>query len=206
MQALRTLLASLVLIVLGVAVLAAATDHFRAFTSETARRVAVREHPPQVPTVLLETQSGARLSLADLRGKWLLVDFIYTRCTDLCSVMGGKFAQLHNQLATPLAQGRVQLLSISFDPAHDTPSALADYLQRFHDHGNGWLATRPVNADGLTQLERVFGVTVIPDNKGGYVHNDGFEIVDPQGRLINILGIDTPVKSVGETVLQYLQR
>ncbi|MGH8292973.1 MAG: SCO family protein [Gammaproteobacteria bacterium] len=206
MSALRTLAVSLALIALGIATLAIATDHFRAFTTETARRVEVRQHPRPVPPVTLQNQTGARFNLAELQGKWLVVDFIYSRCMSLCSVMGGKFAQLQGQLATPLAQGRVQLLSISFDPAYDAPLQLADYLGRFQSRGTGWLAARPTTAHGLRQLERVFGVTVIPDTLGGYVHNDAFEIVDPQGRLVSILDIDTPIKSVGATILRNLKR
>ncbi|MGB9430547.1 MAG: SCO family protein [Gammaproteobacteria bacterium] len=204
MRVLRTLLASAILLVLGGTVLATATDHFQAFTSETARRVEIRQHPPRVPAVVLETQSGARVNLADLQGKWLLVDFIYTRCMSFCSVLGGEFAQLQGQLATPLAQGRLQLLSISFDPAHDTPAQLADYLGRFHNHGTGWLAARPVDADGLSQLKRVFGITVIPDDLGGYVHNAAIEIVNPQGRLVEILDMGNSAL-VSRTVLKEMQ-
>ena len=205
MSVLRTLAVSVSLIVLGIVTLAIATDHFQTFTSETARRIEVRLHPRAVPPVTLESQSGARFNLAELQGKWLVVDFIYTRCMSLCSVLGGKFAQLQSQLAAPLAQGKVQLLSISFDPTRDTPPQLTDYLNRFHNHGTGWLAARPLDTRGLDTLKRVFGITVIPDNAGGYVHNDAIQIVDPQGRLVNILDSDTPAKSVGEIVLRYLE-
>ncbi|MDE2070550.1 MAG: SCO family protein [Gammaproteobacteria bacterium] len=206
MSVLRTLAVSVSLIVLGLVTLAMATDHFQAFTSETARRVEVRQHPRPLPPVTLESQTGERFNLAGLQGKWLVVDFIYTRCVTLCSVLGGTFAQLQNQLATPLAQNRIQLLSISFDPERDTPAQLADYLYRFNNHGTGWLAARPLNAQGLDTLKHVFGVTVVPDNAGGYVHNDAIVIVDPAGRLVNILDSDTPAKSVGEIVLRYLNR
>ena len=94
MSVVRTLLVSGILLVAGGAVLAAVTDRFQAFTTETARRVEVQAHPPWVPAVALETQSGTRLNLADLRGKWLVVDFIYTRCMTYCSVLGGEFARL----------------------------------------------------------------------------------------------------------------
>src|SRR3546814_20123856 len=65
----RTLLASFLLLALGGTVLTVATDGFHAFTSETARRLAVQRHPPQVPAVPLETQSGAHINLGDLRSE-----------------------------------------------------------------------------------------------------------------------------------------
>lgn len=184
---LRSLLASLALLLAGVAALGAATDGFRAFTTETARRIAVREHPLAIPAVALQSQSGAQLRFADFRGQWLLVDFIYTRCPTVCLALGGDFSQLQRLLAGPIAADRVRLLSISFDPAHDTPAQLAAYQQRFGDRGSGWLAARPLTAEGLLRLKRAFGITVIPDPYGGYMHNSAIHVVDPHGRLVEIL-------------------
>ncbi|MGH8462240.1 MAG: SCO family protein [Stenotrophobium sp.] len=205
MPILRTLLASLALIIIGGYTLSAATDGFRAFTTETARRVGVREHPVEIPQVELETASGSRMNFADFHGKWLVVDFIYTRCPTYCSALGGEFAQLQDRLAGPLAQGKLQLLSISFDPDRDTPQQLAAYQQRFRQRGPGWLAARPVTADGLRQLERVFGITVIPDTFGGYVHNVAIQMVDPRGRLVEIMGMEKPDR-VARAVLRNLDR
>jgi protein SCO1/2 len=201
MAILRTLLASCLLLLLGGTALTVATDGFHAFTTETARRVAVRRHPPQVPPVPLETQAGTRINLTDLRGKWVLVDFIYTRCITYCQVLGGEFAQLQEQLAAPIAQDRLLLLSISFDPRHDTPAELAAYQARFRRRGAGWLAARPLHDDGLKQLLHTFGITVIPDTLGGYVHNTAIAIVNPQGRLVQILDMGDP-QVVAKSVLQ----
>ncbi len=198
---LRTLLASALLLALGGAVLTAATDGFQAFTSETARRLAVRRDPPPVPAVTLETQTGAHVKLGELRGRWVLVDFIYTRCLTWCLALGGEFAQLQDQLAAPLADGRLVLLSISFDPVHDTPAELAAYQQRFRDRGPGWIAARPTSEDDLRQLLRTFGVTAVPDGMGGYVHNAAIQVVDPQGRLVLILDSGNP-----QAVVQVMRR
>lgn len=192
MPILRTLLANLALVLAGGTTLSAATDGFHAFTTETARRMEVREHPVRLPAATLETQSGARIHFADFRGKWLLVDFIYTRCPTYCRALGGEFAQLQWRLAGPIAQGKVQLLSISFDPTHDTPEQLAAYQRRFRDQGLGWIAARPIEPDGLNQVERAFGITVIPDRFGGYTHNAAVHVVDPQGRLVEIVDMGSP--------------
>ncbi len=204
MAVLRTTLASAALLLAGGVALAAATDGFQAFTTETARRVAVRRQPADLPAVALENQSGARFTLADLRGKWLLVDFIYTRCPTFCTVLGGDFAQLERQLAGPIAQGRVQLLSISFDPAHDAPAQLAAYLGRFRGR-DGLAGGRPVTADGLQTLTAAFGITVIPDHRGGYTHNAAIHLVDPEGRLVDIFDLGDP-DQIRETILRKLGR
>jgi protein SCO1/2 len=206
MTVLRTALASAGLLLAGGGALAAATDGFRAFTTETARRVAVRGSPVELPAVALQSQSGARFTLADLRGKWLLVDFIYTRCPTVCTVLGGDFAQLERQLAGPIAQGRVQLLSISFDPAHDPPPQLAAYLARFGGRGAaGWQAARPLTPEGLRQLTAAFGVTVIADQHGGYTHNAAIHLVDPAGRLVDIFDLGD-LDHISETILRSLSR
>lgn len=187
MALLRTLLISLVLLAAGLGVLAAATHGFRAYTTETARRIDVSEHPRPVPPLPLQTADGTRTSFAELRGRWLLVDFIYTRCMTYCSVQGSEFARLQRQLADPIAAGKVSLLSVSFDPAHDDPAALTGYQRRHGDQGACWIAARPVDQADLTALMRVFGVVAVPDGLDGFVHNAAIAVVDPQGRLVAIL-------------------
>ena len=201
MPVLRTSVASVALVLAGGALLAGATDGFQAFTSEAARRVAVHERVVMAPPVALETEAGDRINLAELRGKWLLVDFIYTRCQTLCLSLGSDFARLEDELARPIASGRVRLLSVSFDPSNDSPRELAAYLERFHRRGAGWLAARPTNDAGLIELKRRFGVTVVPDGLGGYVHNAGIHLVDPQGRIVEILDFGAP-----DAIVQSLRR
>lgn len=196
MPTLRTLLASLLILAVGVAVLSLATDGFRAFTTETARRIDVREHPRAVPDVTLQDADGGRVQFDALRGRWLLVDFIYTRCMTYCSVQGNEFARLQDRLAAPIARDWVRLLSVSFDPAHDDPARLADYQRRSGDRGAGWIAARPLDAAGLAALRRVFGVTAVPDGLGGFVHNAAIAVVDPDGRLVAILDWDDPRAAV----------
>lgn len=200
---LRTSLVSATLLLAGGGALAAATDGFQAFTTEAARRVAVRRRPVELSAVALESQSGARFTLADLRGTWLLVDFIYTRCPTFCAVLGGDFARLERQLADPIAQGRVRLLSISFDPTRDPPAQLAAYLGRFRSRDDGWQAARPLTASGLRSLTAEFGITVIPDRLGGYTHNAAIHLVDPEGRLVDIFD-PGDVDRTRETVLRNL--
>ena len=98
--------------------------------------------------------------------------------------------QLERQLAGPIAQGRVQLLSISFDPTQDPPAELAAYLRRFRGQDmGGWQAARPLTADGLQSLTAAFGVTIIQDRLGGYTHNAAIHLVDPEGRLVDIFDL-----------------
>lgn len=190
MAILRTLLASLILLVAGIGVLVAATNGFRAYTTETARRINVREHPSVIPPLLLQNASGEHISFDELRGRWLLIDFIYTRCKTYCSVQGGVFARLQQQLSEPIAAGKVVLLSISFDPVHDNPDALTNYQRIQSAHGAGWIAARPLNDAELATLMQAFGVIVVPDGLGRFVHNAAIAVVNPDGKLVAILDWD----------------
>lgn len=197
MRTLRTLLASIFLLLGGGVAFAVLTDGYTAFTTESARRLRVETQRPLMPAVALETQTGQHIDLADLRGRWLVVDFIYTRCQSYCLALGAEFAQLQDLLAAPLASGDALLLSISFDPQHDTPERLARYLQRFGNQRQGWLAVRPVTADDLHRVKEAFGIIAISDGLGGFEHNAGLQVVDPQGRLVKILDPGQAVRIPG---------
>lgn len=197
---LRNAALSLLLLAGGVWSLWLATDGFEAFTTQSAHAVQVSRQPRPLPSVQLQDQSGDEWALDELTGKWLVVDFMYTRCTTLCSVMGSRFAQLQKQLQEPMLAGQVGLLSISFDPASDPPAALAGYLERFGARTPGWQAVRPSSRQALDRLQQVFGITVIPDGLGGYLHNDGFGLVSPDGQLVSIMREDSSVETVAAAV------
>jgi len=84
----------------------------------------------QVPDFNLVNQSGRHTSLHQYRGQTLLLTLIYTRCPfpDFCPRVSHEFAAIDRQLrADPARYGKTHLLSISFDPAHDTPKVLRAY-------------------------------------------------------------------------------
>lgn len=188
---LRTLLASLGILVASGWAFATITHGFRVYTAEGALRLDVSEHPRVVPRVLLETADGDTVGFERWRGEWLLVDFIYTRCTSYCSVQGSQYARLQRELSTLVDSGKVHLLSISFDPEHDGPLELNAYRHRSGAADfTGWSVARPQHQHGLDALLRTFGVTVIDDGMGGFVHNAALAVVDPDGRLVRIVDWD----------------
>ncbi len=91
-------------------------------------------HIPQpgdpVPDFKLINQSGKSISLHQYRGQTLLLTLIYTRCPfpDFCPRVSHEFAAIDRQVrADPARYGKTHLLSISFDPVHDTPKVLRAY-------------------------------------------------------------------------------
>ncbi len=84
----------------------------------------------QVPNFNLTNQDGKRISMNDFRGKATAVTFIYSRCPlpNYCILMSKHFSDLANQLNDNAElKDKIRLLSISFDPATDTPAKLKEY-------------------------------------------------------------------------------
>jgi len=186
---LRTAVAVLVTVLMGGAVLWHGTDGFKAFTTEGARRLAVLEQPRTMPDVRLIDMRGQELQLADENGRAVVVEFIYTTCPTLCTALGESFAKLQDAIKAAGLANRVRLVSISFDPARDGLEALEDYAEAHGADGRLWVTARPENELALHALLAAFGVIVIPDGAGGFVHNAALHVVDRQGRLKAIFDV-----------------
>ncbi|HKK07071.1 MAG TPA: SCO family protein [Gammaproteobacteria bacterium] len=184
----RTVLAAALAFTAVIAALSLATDGFEAFTTESARRLEVMRSPRRLPDVLLEDQAGRRFRLSDLRGRPVVVEFIYTRCTSYCVALGNAFQQIQRAVLKDGLQ--VSLLSVSFDPDHDSVPRLAAYARRYGAQARLWRVARPVHPAALEALLDACGVKVISDGLGGYTHNAAILLVGPRGRLLHIYDWD----------------
>ena len=191
MSVARTLAASLVALAAGLAVTWTATDGLSAFTLESSRREAALAHPKPIPALPLRFADGRVASLADVPARWLLIDFIYTRCESLCLVQGSIDHRVAELLAPEIAQGQVSLVSISFD-ARDDPVALRAFLGRDRPALPGREAALPADPRDLPRWLDAFGVVVIDDGIGGYVHNEAVAIVDPGRRVVELVDAKDP--------------
>lgn len=187
----RSVFAAVLIGAAGCGAVWAATDGLRAFTAEGARRLAIAKAPRPLPEVPLQDQHGREFRLSDLEGRLVAVDFVYTRCTTFCVVLGNTLQRLQAELGDELLGSEVLLLSISFDPERDTPERLRDYGRRF-GAGGAWQLARVVDPAQLPTVLDAFGITVIPDGLGGFEHNAAVHIVDRAGRLTRIVDFDDP--------------
>jgi protein SCO1 len=193
---LRTAAVALVIALLGSVALWQGTDGLRAFTTEGARRLSVLKQPRPVPDARLVDMRGQAMTLADEDGRAIIVEFIYTTCPTLCISLGESFAKLRNEIITAGLSDRTRLISISFDLARDGPEALRDYADAHGADGRLWITARPENKQALQALLKVFGVIVIPDGAGGFVHNAALHVVDRQGRLKAIFDIGEEARAL----------
>jgi protein SCO1 len=184
----RSLLPSCAVVLLGVGAIGLATDGFRAFTEESARRLHVTERQPVMPVLTLEDMHGVDMSIgrhADATDKITLVEFIYTTCPTICQAAGDDFANLRDRFSRAGLGDRVRLLSVSFDPLRDTPELMRDYADIHGADGAIWTVAR-IQAQDINPMKRGFGLRVIPDGMGGYQHNAAIHLIDRSGRLSGI--------------------
>lgn len=158
------------------------------------------EVPPALPDVLakgepvpdaaLTDQDGRIRHISEWRGQAVAVTFVYTRCPlpDFCPAMDRNFAEVQRQIvADPSLRGRAHLLSVSFDPEHDTPAVLATHAARLGADPAHWTMLvadrKTIDAFGST-----FGLSVIPGKPDAeIVHNLRTAVIDREGRLVEIL-------------------
>ena len=127
-----------------------------------------------LPDFHLTDQDGRSVSLSDLRGQVVVIDFIYTRCPlpDVCPRLSANFAMLQRRFGA-----RIMLLSVTVDPDYDTPAVLREYARRW-SAGPSW---RFLTGD-VAPLAAALGELYWFD-EGSLGHNSTTTIVDRQGRL-----------------------
>ena len=131
-----------------------------------------------LPDFRLTDQDGRTVRAADLRGKVVAIDFIYTRCPlpDVCPRLSANFAMLQRRFGDPAGGGLV-LLSVTVDPDFDTAPVLAVYARR-------WAAKpawRFLTGD-VAPLAAALGEIYWAD-EGSIGHNSTTSIIGRDGRL-----------------------
>ncbi|OGS93690.1 MAG: hypothetical protein A2061_00255 [Gallionellales bacterium GWA2_59_43] len=189
------------MLLLGIWAAWAITGGFEVITAEQARRLDISRKQPAVPDVRLIDQSGQAFHFGAWvreENKLLIVDFIYTNCQTVCRALGTEFQQLQRSIVERGLQNRVHLLSVSFDPEHDSHTVLKQYAEHMQARPDIWTFATVGDARDLDVLLRTFGVTVIPDRQGGFQHNAALIRVAPSGRLVRVTDLDTGDRTLNE--------
>ncbi|MBS0659059.1 MAG: SCO family protein [Verrucomicrobia bacterium] len=136
----------------------------------------------ELPEVRLQDQTGRAFTLSELRGKAVALTFIFTRCPlpDYCPLMNRNFLALQEALAKSPA-GSWRMLSVSMDPAHDTPEVLAAYARGYEADPQRWQF-----ATGSLEEVRRLGAACGLEFSGEsaqLTHNLRTLVIDPAGRV-----------------------
>jgi protein SCO1/2 len=130
--------------------------------------------PSPAPDFSLTNQSGQTVKLSAFRGKYVLLYFGYTHCTNECPATMAILAKARSLQGTQA--GEIQIVFIATDPARDTPQAVGEFLNRFDPSFIGATGTQAE----LQPVWAEYGVTV--DN-GGETHSSYVYLIDPGGNL-----------------------
>ena len=130
----------------------------------------------------LADADGKRRSLAEFKGRAVVVFFGFTQCPDVCPTTLAELAAVKKQLG---ADGeRVQGIFVTVDPERDTPELLKAYVDNF---AAGFIALRGTPEETLTAAKqfKVFYAKAAGKTEGSYTidHTAGSYLFDPQGRV-----------------------
>ncbi|HEY5658529.1 MAG TPA: SCO family protein [Myxococcota bacterium] len=155
------------------------------------------------PDFDLIDQRGEPLRSADLRGKVVLLDFIFTHCPGPCPILTSSHVTLQRLLPGD-ARDRTHFVSITIDPARDTPEVLREYAEaRGADLSRWSFLTGP--AGRIDAVIRAYGVGKVIEEDGEIVHTVATFLIDPEGRIAKrYLGLEHEPKALLDDLLPLL--
>jgi cytochrome oxidase Cu insertion factor (SCO1/SenC/PrrC family) len=140
-----------------------------------------------VPAFSLTNQLGQPITLDDLRGKIWIADIVFTRCAGPCPQLTKKFQELDRTFS---GMAELRFVSLSADPAFDTPAVLAKYGEQYGAKpGRWWFLTGPkvdlyrLAIDGLKLGVQEKGPGERENLNDLFIHTTVFTLVDKRGRL-----------------------
>lgn len=169
-----------------------------------------------VADFVLTNQNGRAVSLADMKGNVWVADIIFTRCAGPCPRVTKQMREL--QLRLRAANANALLVTLTTDPAFDTPPVMKKYAERFQADQGNWLfltgtkeqiAKLAVDSLKLTAVEKPAAERTSPEDL--FIHTNMFVVVDKQGRLRGVVqnsSTDNPAQVQGQLIsmVRRLQR
>ncbi len=136
---------------------------------------------------------GATLTLAELRGRPLVISLIYTSCTHVCPMITQRLRKSVEEAQRVMGPDRFTVVTVGFDTRNDTPMRMAAYARAQGVDLPNW---KFISGDDVTisALAKDLGFTYAASG-GGYLHISQTTIVDRDGRVYRqIYGDDFPIQ------------
>jgi protein SCO1/2 len=141
-----------------------------------------------VPDQVLVDQDKLPRLMVSLRGHRVALTFMYTRCPlpEFCPRMDRNFAEVQAAIKADPALADVRLVSVTLDPAFDTPDVLKKHAEALKADPALWYFVTG-DPQEVAAFSRAFGVTAEPGEPGAMmVHNLRTAVIDPDGRLVSV--------------------
>lgn len=157
--------------------------------------------PKAAPDFTLRSASGP-VSMADQRGKYVLLFFGFTNCTDVCPTTLNTVKQAYGIMGKQTDQ--FQTIFVSVDPARDEPAKLAQYVQAFDPSFIGLTGSKD-EIDAVAANYGIYYKMDTPEADGAYEveHTSSMLVIDPEGRIVLVLPYGLSGKQIADD-LQYL--
>ncbi|MEZ4783881.1 MAG: SCO family protein [Candidatus Kapaibacterium sp.] len=130
-------------------------------------------------------QDGKEIALGELRGKFWIASFIFTRCRGVCPVMTESLSQLQSQIDP---DDPVVLVSFTVDPEYDTPERLTEYASQYNADPNRWIFLNASDSVIQQIAQQTFHVAIAEgtDPQEPIVHSSKLFLVDGRGEIRGI--------------------
>lgn len=203
---LRSSLALVIVIILGLSAFAAVTSGFAAVTADGVRRVQLERAPRSLPSLALIDANGGELSLEESYGTSAsgvtFVTLVYLQCQSICRTSMAGQSWMQHAIKSRGLENEVRLLTLSFDPFKDTPEVMAEHAHRLGAQPDQWQFATVRDLADLATLLDLFDIIVLPDGFGDYSHNAALFLIDGNGRLSKAYDIDRPDLALADYVAQ----
>ena len=158
---------------------------------EVEDQLSEREHYVQMvdrpaPAFTLQDPEGRQISVADYRGKVVVLWFIYATCPDVCPLHSRVMAEVQEEVNRTPMRDLVQFVAITTDPEDDTTDVLKEYGPAQGLVSANWvfLTKGPDQPDDVTrQLATDYGIEFVPTDDGMQMHGTVTHLIDRAGEM-----------------------
>jgi protein SCO1 len=149
----------------------------------------ILEPGAQVPDALLVDQNGKPTPFSTFRGHRVALTFMYTRCPlpDFCPLMDRHFATVQATIAKTPKLSDVRLVTLTLDPAFDTPTVLKAHAEALNADARVWSFMTGEPSE-VTRFSSAFGIDVEADQQhpDQIIHNLRTAVIDSDGRVVKV--------------------
>lgn len=130
-------------------------------------------------------QNDKAFTLADLKGRIVLITMGYTTCKFACPRLAADLIAIEKQLTTD-ERSKIEIVFVSIDPDHDTPAELKKFLERHHADTTRWHGlTAP--ADTVLELSVALGIRYRKTGDTDFAHSNIIAVLSPEGEIVKRL-------------------
>ena len=140
--------------------------------------------------LVLQTYQGNDFSFDEMTPKVRLIEFMYTKCPDICPNTTHQMRQLQNALLEQgIFENKVEFVTVTFDPMNDTEEVLSNYAESFEMNKTGGWHLLTGTKEDIRTLADTFEFQFRDPGTGEFVHTSATYLLDENNRVIEIFGM-----------------